>query len=210
VRQGTRLSRLSENTRSVGRRGTKLDRRFSFCVVFISAPLNFDLSGTVIAGIPWNPHFTDLRVSITNPTNDDYSGVDLAIQPDKWNYKAAILESDTGCQLNPMGGNSVLVVASSKGGATKITTHRVGESVEGSDNAGDVFEHFISEGGYRLICTKLPSHFTVQIVFALVNQQSPLPASPRSGGQRIDIQEWAPKDATANKFDLLGQDHHQP
>jgi hypothetical protein len=108
---------------------------FSFSIVFMSAPLNFDSyamrngaypAGTVIAGIPWDTHLTDLRVSITNPTNEDYRDVDLAVQPDKWNYKAAILEPDTGCQLNPMGGNSLLVVTNSKGGATKITMHRVG------------------------------------------------------------------------------------
>jgi hypothetical protein len=169
---------------------------FSFRVVFISAPLGFDSyamrkgdysPGTVIAGIPWNSHFTDLRVWIKNPTDNDYRDVDLAVQPDQWNYKAAILEENTGCQLISLGGNSLLVAPNGKGGATSMTAHYEGNHFEAGDDAGDVFEHLITQGGYRLICPKLPAHFAIQIVFALAA------ASPDLGVQNTNLKpnEWA-------------------
>lgn len=186
---------------------------FSINVVFVWAPLTFDSyamrkgeypSGTVIAGIPWDRHLTDLRVSVTNPTDDDYYNVDLIAQPDKWSYKAAISEENTGCLLTPMGGNSVLIVPSAKGGPTTVTGHRVGEKFEAADNAGDVFEHFITDGGYRLRCEKFPAKFTVQIVFALasINRDLQSKLSSRelkSGEWSITTGELMP----INKFDLL-------
>jgi len=148
---------------------------FSLKVVFVSAPLFFDSyakqhgdypQNTVIAGIQWNPHFTDLRVWIKNTTKNDYEHVDLAIQPDKWNYKAAIVDEHSGCDLRWLGGNG-LMATKSQGGATNLTLHREGDHFETDDNAGDIFEHFLNQGGYRLICDKLPAHSDIQVVFAL-------------------------------------------
>lgn len=151
---------------------------FTIGVVLVSAPLTIDSyairteeqpSKNTIAKIPWNSHFTDLRVSVTNPSDDDYHDVDLVVQPDRWNYKAAILDENSGCLVSSVGGNAVLVVPSSKGGATRVTAHYVGENFQAEDDAGDVFEPFITEGGGRLRCAKLPAHFTVQLVFALAS-----------------------------------------
>ena len=186
---------------------------FSITVVLVSAPLAFDSyamrkgeypSGTVIAGISWDSHLTDLRVSVTNPTDDDYYNVDLTAQPDKWSYKAAIFEDNTGCLLTPMGGNSLLIVPSVKGGATTVTEHHVGDKFEVADNVGDVFEPFITEGGYRLRCEKFPAKFTVQIVFALASidrdLESKLSPKLKSGEWGMSFGELLP----INKFNLLG------
>src|ERR1700690_188172 len=98
---------------------------FSVGVVLVRSPidstayviLNSDYRpGINVGQIPWNPHFTDLRVAIINPDDDDYSNVDIAIQPDQWNYKADILNETTGCKLFPMGGNAVLISSNIKGG----------------------------------------------------------------------------------------------
>lgn len=190
---------------------------FSFKVVFISAPLNFDSyamrngdypSGTVIAGIPWNSHFTDLRVWVTNPTENDYDEVYLSVQPDRWNYKAAIVTENTGCQLNSLGGVSVLQASNIIGGATKVTGHREGDVFEAEDNSGDVFEHLITRGGYRLFCPKFPAHYAVQIVFALAAIDQKLEstispagriANPKPGDWGISVAELKPID----KFDVL-------
>lgn len=151
---------------------------FSFKVAFVSAPIESDAyamrhgenpPGNVIAGITWNTHFTDLRVWINNRTNKDYKELYLSIQPDRWNYKAAIASEDTGCQLSPLMGSALLDVPSATGGASKITAHREGDAFEAADDSGDVFQHFVSQGGYRLICTRFPAHASIQIVFALVS-----------------------------------------
>lgn len=191
---------------------------FSINVVGALAPLTFDSyamrkgeypSGTVIAGILWNSHFTDLRVSITNPTDDDYSDIDIAIQPDKWNYKAAILQENTGCQLISMGGKGINIMPNGIGGATSITGHRVGDEVDATTNVGDVFEHFLTSGGYRLRCGKFPAHSAVQVVFALaaVDQKlidkvlPPSPTAPKKDGTwRMGYFDLP---LPMNKFDLL-------
>jgi hypothetical protein len=189
---------------------------FSINVVLVLAPLTLDSyairteehpTGETIAKIAWDSHFTDLRVLITNPTDDDYRDVDMTAQPDRWNYRAAIFEENSGCQLTAMGGNSLLIVPSGKGGATHVTGHRVGTSFQAEDDAGDVFEPFIAERGYRLICAKLPSHFTVQLVFALVSVDQSLkdkvlpPNNPgaKPGTWGFGMAELLPM----NKFDLL-------
>jgi hypothetical protein len=131
--------------------------------------------------------------------------VDLAIQPDQWNYKADIFTENTECKVISMGGNAVLIVPSAKGGGSKVTMHHIGDGFEAEDDAGDVFERFIQEGGYRVVCSKLPAHFTVEVVFALVRQQRQLndlmPKSLPNGKQGIGmgIAELKPMD----KFDML-------
>jgi hypothetical protein len=64
---------------------------FSTGVVFVNAPLNTMVSihrttyapGTIIAGIKWRSEFTDLRMSLSNNTENDYREVDLYIEPNE-------------------------------------------------------------------------------------------------------------------------------
>lgn len=148
---------------------------FTSAVVFATAPIEFlsyamrsgDYApGTVIGGISWDAHFTDLRVAVTNPSEADYQDLDLKFQPDKGTYKAALLGDAAGCDLISAGGNTVFATIS-KGGATKITTQKLGEGFDAHDNVGDLITPLLTDGGYRLRCSKFPARYTVRIVFAL-------------------------------------------
>jgi hypothetical protein len=187
-----------------------------FCinVLIVYSPLNaqsYAVSnsdyppGTKIGKIAWNAHFTDLRVAVSNPTDEDYTQLDIAIQPDHWNYAADITTEGVDCKLISMDGNSVSLVENGKGGATKVTMHRIGDRVEPEDDAGDHFEKFIQSGGYRLACSKLPSKSTVEVVFAVVSQHPSLaklspPSPPPKDGLSATIAEFLPID----KFNFLG------
>jgi len=171
---------------------------FTIGIVAAQAPISFQSyamrngdypAGTTIAGIAWDSHLTDLRVAFTNPTDEDYENLDVAVQPDKWTYRAALLNSP-GCDLLQMGGNTVSVVVSGKGGATSITSTRVGAGFDFQDNVGDVFTPLATELGYRIRCTKLPAHFTVQIVFAVVSIDPELVKAISPVGKKPDPGKW--------------------
>lgn len=64
---------------------------FTVKVVYLNAPLETYASiylpehakGTIVGGITWREGFTDLRVSLVNSTDTDYSSVDLVIEPNE-------------------------------------------------------------------------------------------------------------------------------
>jgi hypothetical protein len=152
---------------------------FTIGIVAARAPIYFDSyamrhgnhsDGTNIEGIVWDSHFTDLKVGITNMSVDGYDNLDVAIQPDRWTHKAAIVGSYAGCSVLPMGGDAVLAGMTGTGGATSITAHRSleGVALDAQDNKGNLYTTLATEHGYRLRCDKFPPHFTIQIVFALV------------------------------------------
>jgi hypothetical protein len=188
---------------------------FTAKVVLLKASLEFDAyamrygdysPGTEIAGIPWDVHFTDLRIWVKNSTNEDYSDVYLEVQPDQWNYKAAIVGDRHGCDLSSMGGDAILVNPIGKGGATEIRVHNEGDQTQVSDNVGDIFQTFITQGGYRLECQgKLPAHSSVQIVFALASMDPRIasqilqPGALKPGHVGVDLEELTPRD----KFSML-------
>jgi hypothetical protein len=188
---------------------------FTTKVVLVKAPINFDAyamrngeypAGTKIAGIPWNDHFTDLRVWIKNSTDYDYSDVYLEVQPDQWNYRAALVGDSHGCTIASLGGNALLVNPHTKGGATKVTTHNESGHFDASDNVGDMFEPFLTQGGYRLECQgKLPAQSEIQIVFALAVPDPRLAKSfsqekPSPGTWGVGVAELTPTDI----FNTLG------
>jgi hypothetical protein len=188
---------------------------FSIGVVAAQAPITFqsyamrngDYSpGVTIAGMAWDSHFTDLRVVLTNPTDDDYENLDIDVQPDQWTYKAALLDSP-GCDLSPLGGNMVSV-ATTKGGATSVTTTPVGPGFDAHDNAGGVFAVMATEFGYRIRCAKLSQHLTAKIVFAVVRispellRQIGISTNGLSPGKKgVEIAELA---GVKSPFDILG------
>jgi len=154
---------------------------FSIGVVGKRAPLTIQsyamkkgeyAAGTTIAGIAWDSHLTDLRVAVTNPTDDDYENLDIQIRPDKWTHKATLLANPGGCELSPNGERGFAFTIS-KGGAKSVTANRVGTAIDAQDSAGDVFMQLATDG-YRLRCTQLPARFSVQVVFALVAFQPTL------------------------------------
>ena len=160
-------------------------------------------AGTVLGGISWDPHFTDLRVAITDPNSDDYSDLDLAVQPDNWVYKAAILESPLGCDLTPIGGDSIFFARESgSGGADTVTATRLGKGVDAHDSLGYAYgTPFATKGGYRLRCGKLPADFTIKLVFALISPNPTLNSMPAipSGTWGLRVDEIA----AGSEFDTL-------
>jgi hypothetical protein len=156
-------------------------------------------AGTVIGGITWDPHLTDLRVAVTNPSDDDYQDLDLAVQPDKWSYKAAIVTSPSGCDLTPIGGNTVFLARNGKGGSTTVTMTPIGTGFDAHDNQGNLYTSLATESGYRLRCGKFPAHFSVQIVFAVVTVRPDL-LPKQSNFSGTYMTELTP---TKSDFDLL-------
>jgi hypothetical protein len=129
-------------------------------------------SGTPIGGIIWDSHFTDLRVAVTNPTDDDYESLDLVVQPDQWSHKAAILTESSGCDLSAIDGNVISFAIAKESGPLTLKATRVGAGFDMQDSSGNTYTSIATESGYRLRCGKLPAHFTIRIVFAVVGVSS--------------------------------------
>jgi len=187
---------------------------FTIGIVCADAPLAFGSyavrhgnysDGVNIEGITWNSHFTKLSIAVVNGTGDDYTDLDLAIIPDSWTYKAAIV-GNSQCTLIPIGGNTIFSTIS-KGGGRKFTMHHVGDKFGAEDDMGDVFTPLATDGGYRLICTKFPRHFTLEVLFSSVSID-PDVLREASPARNLKSGEWG---ATAlelanvkSDFDMLG------
>lgn len=157
---------------------------FTVAIVTASAPLAVEsyamrkgnyADGTEIAGIKWNPHFTELRVAVTNPSRDDYRDLDLTVKPEEWTYKAAILGDHFGCDLTSIGGDTFFTSIPHTTGIETFTTTKVGDGFDVHDSLGNVFTPLATKGGYALTCSKFPAHFTIQLVFAVVRLLPKLP-----------------------------------
>jgi hypothetical protein len=171
-------------------------------VITSYAMLNANYSdGTDIGGIKWDSHLTDLRVVLVNPTDHDYTDVDIAVVPNAWTYRAAILDNSD-CKLNSTGGNTATYTVT-KGGGKKLIGHRIGDRFEAEDEMGDVFEELATDGGYRLICSKFPKNFALRIVLATVALNPKLtlfPPALKSGESGMSASEIA---GSKSKFDVL-------
>jgi hypothetical protein len=184
---------------------------FSVFFTFAAAPLRTIAytrpgdypASTVIGGIPWNSHFTDLRVAITNPTSDDYHDVDITIKPDQWIHEATVLDNGANCRLFRENGNFVSAATVSKSGNITVTAKPLGNATDAYDNGGNVYSILASEAGYRLNCSKVPSHHTIQVVFAavVVDQKFIKPPVIPPGGSVMTAVEIAGADSA---FDILG------
>lgn len=137
---------------------------------------------TVIAGIAWDSHFTDLRISVTNASSDDYQDLDISIspKPNEWTHKASIVESSLGCGLTPIEGGQLHVAAPTTKGNSAITLTPLGSGLDVYDSQGNPYETIATKPGYRLRCTRFPSNYTMQIVFAVVDVPESLRPNPGS------------------------------
>jgi hypothetical protein len=151
-----------------------------FCikVVFAQAPIDYlsfamrngsYAAGTSIAGIEWDDHLTDLRVAVINPSNDDYDDLDVSIQPNTWTYRAALLDGPLGCELTPIGFDALKVAINKKTGSLTMTATRTGDGLTAEDSAGNIYTELARPGGYRLRCNKIPSKYSINVVFAEVS-----------------------------------------
>jgi hypothetical protein len=159
---------------------------FGIAIPFAAAPLEITgylrpvdyPAGAPIGGIPWNSHFTDLRIVISNSTADDYLNADISITPDTWTHEAGFPGSSLGCQLVRIDGSIIWGMISSKLGAFTTIIHRVGEGFEAYDDLGNSYSPLASRNGYRITCAKIPSHSSVQLVFAVVSVTHCTPTNP--------------------------------
>jgi len=155
---------------------------------------------TIIGDIKWNSHFTDLRVTVTNPSDTDYENLDLAVWPDNLTHKAALVTKVPGCDVMAIGGNRLLIAHSKTSGNISITGTHAGEDFDVHDSAGNIYTPLATETGYRVRCTRLPAHFTIHIVFALVTADNNFRPSISTGWG------WKATDVGPLKsdFDVLG------
>lgn len=185
---------------------------FTIGIVLARAPIDFYAyamrkgnyaSGTVIGDIRWDSHFTDLRVAVTNSSdNDEYDDVDLSIEPYRlMTNKASILNKTTGCELLPLGGTGFAVTTAKESGKVDITATRMGSDFDVHDSSGNVYTTLATGPGYRLRCTKLPSHFTLRTVFAVVNVDESYRPQLKAGTWGWKGADVGPK---KSPFDVLG------
>jgi len=139
------------------------------------------LNRTVISGITWDEHLTELRVAISNPTDDSYQHIDVIIHPDAWVHQATVITECSSCKLSRVGGKKTISVAhNSRTGKPSMTATPVGDDLEVHDSIGNVYTTVASDSGYRVVCETLPSHSTVSVRFALVNVPTTSLARPSS------------------------------
>ncbi len=127
--------------------------------------------GTEIGGIAWDEHFRDLRVAVSNPSNEEYEHLDMTITPDQWVHRTAILEdAGGGCRVTPLESNAVYFAKPpiKTSTAQTFSAVRTGDSGEVYDNVGNIFIPTFFKDGIRLRCQSIPSHSTVKLVLALV------------------------------------------
>src|SRR5262249_47968192 len=127
--------------------------------------------GSTVEGVAWDVHFTDLRIAVTNPTDDDYSGLDIALIPDPWVNTAKIYDDKLLCTLSAIeGGRSVSAAMRlpKPNSDMKITFAPLGQEFETSDTEGNLHIVVARDTGYRLRCNVLPHGETIKMLFAAV------------------------------------------
>jgi hypothetical protein len=143
-----------------------------FCVfvVFVSSPLHLSADEdwgnvpphTSVGSQEWNPLWIELRVSISNPTEHDYTDVDLPMIPDLAVVKVWQDTDGMGIPGVSFLPNSPMLVEPS------IRS----KSPDGSISSNSLQNSGVkaSRGiGYRLRCPLLPKHSILRVVFALID-----------------------------------------
>jgi hypothetical protein len=183
---------------------------FTIAIPFASAPLDLVAysppgdypPGTPVGGIPWDSHFADLRLGITNPTAADYQGVDLLLKPRGWVYQASILDHVPDCSIAREASENVISMATaSKSGKLTVEATRVGAGIDTYDTGGNVYTTVATDSGYRLRCDVLPSHYTIRVIFAVVSAPVQLMPRPKPGQMGMAIAELS---GVKRPSDLLG------
>lgn len=132
---------------------------FSWGWVFVDAPLpvtgmvtNAEYpEGTVLAGINWNPKFTELNIDLHNTTKYVYEDLNILIKP---NYPvAAIAQASTwsGVSFEDRLGASMHLI-----------------EIQGARRTAHPLVLVATNAGYIVRCEKLPGTATLKIVMAIV------------------------------------------
>jgi hypothetical protein len=144
--------------------------------------------GANIEGIEWNAHFTDLRIIITNPVDEEYRSLNVIITPDTFTNKAVVVDRRFGCDLFPLNRQWVTLAHARSSGAITPTATWSGTQVEMHDNAGNIYTVVATDGAQRLTCSVLPGRSSIEIVFAAVTSTFPARSTPtlRTGNADFD------------------------
>ncbi len=109
-------------------------------------------AGTTIGGIGWSKRFTDLRISVDNPTPSDYQNVDLTLIPDE---PVAAVGQVTNVP------DVVFTVA------TELTMQQELVEAKTGKRLVNPLVLIASNGGYRVRCKALPRKTRLEIVMAI-------------------------------------------
>lgn len=159
---------------------------FSIKVVAIRAPIEqisyyqqIHRAGAIIEGIAWHPHLRDLRVGVSNRSDENYTKLDSLIRPISDHpqpgttyslvYDAKIVGEAYGCHLQRNAGNALGWSRSSRPGPVTLGFTPVGDSVDFYDSSGDPVTPLASDGGFRLQCEVLPPGPGVVVMLAVVS-----------------------------------------
>ncbi len=146
---------------------------FSWQVVFVSLPLKlisqtpkFEIpSGTNISGITWLPMYSELDVIINNPSDGDYTDLNVIVKPD---YPVAQI-----AQMGNLGGVSFE--------DTNGTTFR--GTIENLQTTLAISITLIAtDAGYRIHCDRIPPQASLRLVMALVDIRQG--SNPRNSAER--------------------------
>jgi hypothetical protein len=155
---------------------------FSLGIVFISVPLHVQAiaesgqhpAGTVVAGIPWKPEFTELDLVIRNETERAFKDINIVIRPDE--PVAAIAQETSWPGVVFEDKNDVLnhIIEIKSGGAMKATPF----VLRGTD------------AGYRVQVSRLPGNSDVKVVLALCDFDSNKLRLPMDNPNSLVKERW--------------------
>jgi len=121
-------------------------------------------AGTKVAGIPWNPHFTELDVRIQNPTDNPYENLAVLIRPD------AAVAAITQRSAVPN------VWFSDK---DQIQTHLAEYNANRGISKNISLDLLATDAGYIIHCQHLSGGATIEVVLALADiKWDPHPRPP--------------------------------
>ncbi|MGE0469456.1 MAG: hypothetical protein AB7L09_10480 [Nitrospira sp.] len=176
---------------------------FNWFWVFVDLPMPVSVmvvngeysEGTSIAGIPWQPKFTELQVEVVNSSKRNYEDLNIVFKP---NLPVAAIS-----QLTTYQG----VVFEDRYGVTMRAVE-----VHGAEQKASSQVLVATDAGYRMRCDKLPAGGGIRVVMAIADvKYDPAPASPgeplfkKEGLIRIKM-----KDGSTYWYGQKGIDHYTP
>jgi hypothetical protein len=143
---------------------------FSWLVVFVRAPLalsslSSDINyaqGSGPGGIAWRSVFTELVLTVNNPTGRGYDDVDLLVRPD---FPVAAI-----AQLSNL---SEVSFEDYYGVTNRITVEDL------SARVGVPMVFLATDAGYKVHCGHIPPRSSLQIVMAVVDTKKSEPQDPK-------------------------------
>jgi hypothetical protein len=144
---------------------------FSRLIVFVPAPLalsslstdNYYGDGSGPGGIAWRSVFTELVLTVNNPTGRGYGDVDLWVRPD---YPVAAI-----AQLSNL---SDVSFEDYYGVTDRIRIEDL------STREGVPMVFLATDAGYKVHCGDIPPHSSLQIVMAVVDTKKSQPQDPKN------------------------------